>query len=759
MEFTPRPAQSQILAYTGGKLGISAVPGSGKTFTLSALAAQIIRSRRMADEQEVLIVTLVNSAVDNFAARIKDLLASPLPFGYRIRTLHGLAHDIVREKPASVGLEDRFAILDEREADFIRKDAATSWLHANPFSLDAFLDPDLDESKRDWIHRQQLPDLVTGIALAFIRSAKDNRLTPQKLQELLAAAPAPLPLAEMGLAIYTDYQRALTYRGAVDFDDLIRLAIDLLENDPEFLERLRYRWPYILEDEAQDSSKLQEQILRLLAGAPTAPTLLETASSLRSGGNWVRVGDPNQAIFETFTTASPEHLIEFIHSEADQYRELPDSGRCQASIIDLANQLIKWVNDDHPAVGARGALTVPYIHPAPPGDPQPNPPDDPDGLKLIGRKYTPEEEVEAVVKSIDRWLPEHGDPTLAVLVPRNQRGVDVIDVLKHRNIDFVELLGSTSSTRLAAGRLGDVVSALADPQSAARLAKAYLAWRRTAEETANDEFPRKVAQLLNKCAEVETFVSPRTDRDWLAAISAPNTGEAGVSEEVRVELEEFRLILRRWQATTLLPIDQMILTLGQDLFTAPNDLALAHKLALVLHQVSRDHADWRLPELNGELSLIARNERRFLGFSEDDAGFDPSHYAGKVVVTTMHKAKGLEWDRVYLMSVNNYDFPSLQPNDRYISEKWFVRDALNLEAETLAQLQALITNNEYAWYEPGQATGQARLDYVRERLRLLYVGITRAKKELIITWNTGRTGEQTQALPFSALQGWLESRK
>ena len=123
-------------------------------------------------------------------------------------------------------------------------------------------------------------------------------------------------------------------------------------------------------------------------------------------------------------------------------------------------------------------MTVPYIHPAPPGDPQPNPPDDPEGLKLIGRKYTPEEEVEAVVKSIARWLPEHPESTLAVLVPRNQRGVDVIDALKRRNIDFVELLGSTSSTRLAAGRLGDVVSALADPQSSARMAKAYLAWRR-----------------------------------------------------------------------------------------------------------------------------------------------------------------------------------------------------------------------------------------------------------------------------------------
>jgi DNA helicase-2/ATP-dependent DNA helicase PcrA len=738
-DFTPRPAQTQILAYTGGKMGISAVPGSGKTHTLSALAAQLIRSGALADEQEVLIVTLVNSAVDNFASRVKEFLELPMPFGYRVRTLHGLAHDLVREKPAAVGLEERFAILDEREADFIRKEAATAWLQAYPGELDDYLLADMEDSKRDWVRRQQLPDLVTGIALAFIRSAKDNRLTPEKLRNLLDLAPAPLPLAGMGLAIYTDYQRALSYRGAVDFDDLIRLAIDLLENDSEFLERLRYRWPYILEDEAQDSSQLQEQILRLLAG---------------ESGNWVRVGDPNQAIFETFTTASPQHLLDFIHAEAGQYKELPDSGRCQPSIIGLANQLIKWVNGEHPEPAVRDALTVPYIRPTAADDPQPNPPDDPQGIRIIGKKYTPEEEVEAVVKSIDRWLPEHLDSTVAVLVPRNQRGVEVINALKSRNIDFVELLGSTSSTRLAAGRLGEIVSALADPQSAARLAKAYLAWRRGEEEESNDDFQRQVAELIRKCGQVETFVSPRTDQDWLADLVS-----GGASAEAIAELGEFRGLLRRWQGTTVLPIDQMILTISQDLFTAPNDLALAHKLALVLRQVGDDHRDWRLPELTGELSLIAHNERRFLGFSEDDSGFDPSHHAGKVVVTTMHKAKGLEWDRVYLMSVNNYDFPSGQPNDRYISEKWFVRAGLNLEAETLAQLEAVLSTGEYEFYAEGAATQSARLDYVRERLRLLYVGITRAKKELVLTWNTGRQGDQTPAIPFVALQGWWDGHQ
>ena len=405
LSFTPRPAQSVILAYTGGKMGISAVPGSGKTYTLSALAAQLIRSGRIADEQEVLIVTLVNSAVDNFASRIKDFLALPMPFGYRVRTLHGLAHDIVREKPASVGLEDRFAILDEREAEFICKEAAAAWLQAHPAGLVNFLDPELDENKHNWVLRQHLPALVMDIAVAFIRSAKDNRLTPEKLRLLLDSAPAPLPLAEMGLAIYVDYQRALAYRGAVDFDDLIRLAIDLLEKDPEFLERLHYRWPYILEDEAQDSSKLQEQILRLLAGP---------------SGNWVRVGDPNQAIFETFTTASPRHLLDFIDKEADQYRQLPDSGRSQLSIINLANRLIHWVNNEHPSVEVRDALTVPDIRPTPEGDPQPNPPDDPQGVRLIARKYTPGQEVQAVAKSIANWLPGHLESTVAVLVPRNR---------------------------------------------------------------------------------------------------------------------------------------------------------------------------------------------------------------------------------------------------------------------------------------------------------------------------------------------------
>src|SRR5919106_3492218 len=492
--FIPRPSQEQILRYRGGRLGIAAVPGAGKTQILSALAAQIIAGGALADDQEVLIVTLVNSAVDNFEARVKRFFDNPLQalYRYRVRTLHGLAHDIVREKPGHVGLDERFGIVDEREADFIRREAVKSWMSVHAESLDDYLDPTLDESRRDWVRRQQLPDMISSLALAFIRSSKDRRLTPEKLRLLLDRQPATLPLAELGLEIYSDYQRALAYRAAVDFDDLIRLALDILESDEEYLERVRYRFPFILEDEAQDSSQLQQNILGLLSGPD---------------GNWVRVGDPNQAIFETFTTASPELLRDFIAQNPSV--DMPESGRSQPSIIDLANYLIDWVMNEHPIEEARTALAPPYIEPVPPGDPQPNPENDKSAIYFVSKRLTAEEETKAIVDSLSKWLPKNPDSTVAVLVPRNLRGVDVINALKAKNIEHIEFLSSTSNTRAAAGALSNLISYLADPQSAPKLAKAYQVWRREWKEVKERAvLIHDTSAWLRKVGNVEDYVNP-----------------------------------------------------------------------------------------------------------------------------------------------------------------------------------------------------------------------------------------------------------
>ena len=738
-EFIPRPKQEEVLAYNSGYMGVAAVPGSGKTWTLSVLASKLISGGYLEDDQEILIVTLVNSAVDNFSKRIGEFIEMEglLPqIGYRVRTLHGLAHDIVRERPGLVGLADDFQIIDERAASSIRNEVVQAWLQGNPRSIDDYfhVDSEDDENKREWLRRNRLPDLVGEITLAFIRYAKDKELTPGQLGARLVSINYPLNLAKMGLEIYDGYQRALAYRGAVDFDDLIRLALQAIRQDPQYLLRLQQRWPYILEDEAQDSSLLQENILRELAGPK---------------GNWVRVGDPNQAIFETFTTATPEHLKKFISNEAAFQRELPNSGRSSPSIINLANHLIDWTMEEHPRFEVRNALDLPYIVPAPIGDPQPNPEDTPEKIILVEEGYTPEEELITVANSVTRWVGENPDKTVAVLVPRNTRGFQLVDRLRDKGLDPVDsLLRSSSTTRLAAGAIANIMQYLADPKSAKRLSRVYLVWRREDrdEEELSDQI-RVISEWIEKIDHVEDFIWPFPGKDWLDNLAAD-----GVSEDIIYHLSEFREVVRRWQGAVLLPIDQMVLTFAQDLFENTTELAIAHKLAVVLGGTIKEHNDWRLPELTEELAVIAKNERRFLGFSEEDSGFDPENYKGRVVVATMHKAKGLEWDRVYLMSVNNYDFPSGQPFDNYISEKWFIRDSLNLQAEALAQLEFVCSSDPNARYQEGVATEKARIDYVRERLRLLYVGITRAKQELVITWNTGRRGDKLQALPFVALQ-------
>jgi DNA helicase-2/ATP-dependent DNA helicase PcrA len=754
--FNPRPSQQKILetlllADGPVRLGVAAVPGSGKTHILSYLASELVQ--RVGDEQEVLIVTLVNAAVDNFRRRVDGFVRAKglLPgFNYRVCTLHSLAHEIVRQRPSLVGLSQDFDIVDDRTAQLILREVVDSWLAVNTDLIQYYLLPNLNPQS---LLRQELPELMLTIAQNFIKRAKDLRLAPYQLEDLFQQQGEQLPLARLGLDIYRDYQNRLARTG-VDFDDLIRLAAQAIELDPDFLERLRQRWPYILEDEAQDSSLLQEQILDTLAG---------------STGTWVRVGDPNQAIYETFTTADPENLRRFLRRDTVVDLPMPESGRSSASIIRLANQLIDWTMTAHPHPETRTALDLPHIEPTPPGDPQPNPPDRSDQIHFRSEKFRPQQEIQALVRSVKQWLAGHPSHTVAILDPRNKRGVDIANSLRRAGVPYVELLNSTAATRSAAGVLSNVLKYLARPADSRQLATLFHVWKRH-DWDLEDLQPvfEWIERTVQNCAQLEDYLWPRPGQDWLSQQLGELTeqlltdGEEAAAEEavnlVSDLLLEFRQLVRRWQEAAILPIDQLILLLAQDLFDRPADLALSHKFAVVLRQLAVEQPTYRLPQFVEALAEIARNQRRFLGFDEESTGFEPP--AGKVTVSTMHRAKGLEWDRVYLMGLNNYGFPSSQPQDSYFSEKWFVRDSLNLEAEILGQLEALAG---FEAYFEGTATEQARLELVRERLRLFFVGLTRAKQELIVTWNRGQQypnrPDNQPAIPFVALQTWWEEQQ
>lgn len=739
-----RPSQQQILRYHAGKMGVSAVPGSGKTWTLSYLAANLIQSGAIAPDQEILIVTLVNAAVDNFSSRISSQLQAEglLPgYGYRVRTLHGLANDIVRERPDLAGLGTNYQIIDEVESMRIKQRVARDWLNAHIDFFEPYLAYEEFQKEKIYENKYNLPGMVESIATAFIRLAKDRQLTPEALRNLLAETQISLPLVEMGTDIYRDYQEALNYRGSVDFDDLIRLALRCLRSDPALVGILRNRWPFILEDEAQDSSLLQQEILSLLAG---------------QHGNWVRVGDPNQAIYETFTTASPQYLLDFLERPDVDERTLPESGRSTLNIINLANSLITWTQQGHPNPEARQALTPPLIEPTPPGDPQPNPPDCPECIHFVEHKLTPDHEIQYVVDAAEVFLADHPDQTVAILSPRNARGFKFVDELKRRQIPYLDnLLQSSSATRLSTGAIANILNYLSDPKSNSKLSLAYKVWRRAEREDKDKwKFHTTIIQLLHKCEHVEDYLWPTGAANWLEQVHQDDH-----DPKIYNELAAFKTVVRRWHDTIFLPIDQLVLSISQDLFLDPVELALAHKLSSLLRQFADAHPDWRLPEFKEELANIARNERKYLGFSADDEAFNPDLYPGRVVVATMHKAKGLEWDCVFLTSINNYNFPSGNDYDQYQSEKWFLKDQLNLEAEIIAQLKTLIEGNPFDWYHLGKASLDARHEFIRERLRLLFVGITRARRWLTATWNTGRTStKNVPALPFLELLNYLERR-
>ena len=775
-----RPAQEEILKYEGGRLGISAVPGSGKTFTLSRLAAKLVHKLAASgpvDDREVLVVTFTNAAAENFRSSIGRIVESRrlLPSGFRVGTIHSLAHDIVRERPGLVGLGEDFDIIDERTSQDIKRQAVNNYLQANPDFLGGYIKPENLHNARNL--GRQLNLTAQEVAEAVIRRVKELRTDAGSLKDLLQHQSGAWPLLSFGLQVCRDYQRGLSVRGGVDFDDLILLALQALETDDNLLARLQRRWPFVLEDEAQDSSALQEQMLSLLTAAH---------------GNWVRVGDPNQAINTTFTSADPSFLKQFVDGETVVKLPLPNSGRSALPIIRLANRLIDWSSKEHPLLPPDKALSPPHIQPTEEDDPQRNPEPGNPAVYFYDRPLVPVDEIRILVTSLQRWLLKHPAKTVAVLVPDNRRGAEFSKAFEEASLPFDDsLLRSTSTTRIAVDALVKAMRYISQPSNPSHLRLLWneVWWARrsclhdpsdagvesaqvgaeegppswlsdqsvSVEKIQESELPRPAllfGKALGQLRLPERFIFPAAGDDWLQELPWLDDYDG-----FRPIVFRFRQDLRRWCSAAVLPVDELVLTLGQDLFTKAPERALAHSAAILLANRAGERPGLRLLELTKELEETAANKRRLLGFTEETRGYEPP--AGKVTIATMHSAKGLEWDRVHLASVSNYSFPGGGDNENYRGEPNYIRDSLNLTEEALEQTRQLHmgTLDEYVH---GVATREARRDFAAERLRLLYVGITRARQELVLTYNTGRfheTRPNEPALAFTELnKAWQNSQ-
>lgn len=754
-----RPAQEAILTYPGGRMAVSAVPGSGKTFTLSLLAAQLIASDRVDVEagQQVLIVTFLNASVDTFRARIRRRLAEMgLPdAGFDVRTLHSLSLEIVRL--SGEAMSEELVVFDETQTRQYLEAAVDGWITDNTRLWEAFLPEQDREYSPQMIARWR--DTTANMATTFIRTAKNDRLTAVDIlaamrREQRDAADsgrqmvARSPLMHMLSGIYERYQTTLTRQGGLDYDDLIWRAADLLEHRPDLVQSLRERWPFVLEDEAQDSVPLQELLLEQLTGPD---------------GNWVRVGDPNQAITSTFTAAHPRFFSTFIDRPDVAARTLPNSGRSAPIIIGAANAMLNWTIDSHPVDEVRAnAFRRQDILPTPPGDAQPNPPDSEADLRIRVYRHREDEELPSVAQSAWEHAQRHPAHTVAILVPTHQIGYRMAEHLDAVDADYDNLLRGSGREREVAATLHAVLAVLANPLDTKALQAAHSGLTELRESgplaelaPVESEDMGRFQALLRSVYRPETLLFPSPDEELLEALPA------GVAtDEDLARLERLATFLRGNFDLRTLPVDDLTLALADALF-APHtanggagngvehelDLAIAYQIASLLRQWREAQPDWRLPELVAQLQSVATGRRTLNVVRANDLGYEPT--PGRISLATQHSAKGLEWDAVFLVGIDGMWIPG-SLDAPFLGVQEFLGGDPN--AEATAQLRYLI-HGEAELYPGRTATDSAHIEVICERLRLLYVGITRARRVLQISRSraTRQQNREREAEPATVL--------
>ena len=260
--FEPRP------------LVVVAGPGTGKTRVLSHRIAHLIEKRGVAPE-EILAITFTNFAAEEMKERIESLVKNvPL-----CTTFHAWAYALLKEvlgkeAPSIIDEPDAFALFEE------------------------------------------------AIKLSGLEKVASARRLYKKISLLRQEYPPKTPEDWDKKALFHFYQALLSKNRVVDFDELIPLALSLLE-DESLLETIRKRWPHVLVDEFQDVNRVQVALLERLS--PTYLTL---------------IGDPDQSIY-TFRGSDREALKRFISAHPDsEVVALENAYRCHTEVLECAASVL-----------------------------------------------------------------------------------------------------------------------------------------------------------------------------------------------------------------------------------------------------------------------------------------------------------------------------------------------------------------------------------------------------------------------------------
>ncbi|RZA20635.1 MAG: ATP-dependent DNA helicase Rep [Lysobacteraceae bacterium] len=293
------PPQRLAVLHTEGPLLVLAGAGSGKTRVIVEKIAHLIQSGRY-PAKRIAAITFTNKSAREMRERVARRIRGDGAQDLTISTFHALGLRILQIEHAKLGLRRGFSIFD---AD------------------------DSAAQLKDLLPPGSKPDVVEA-AKQLVSRAKNAGLSPQEAAEAARSA-----REHEAAALYARYQQRLTTFNAVDFDDLIRLPVQLLETDAEAMAGWRERIGYLLVDECQDTNDAQYRLLKALAG---------------SAGQFTCVGDDDQSIY-AWRGANPDNLLALgTDYPALKIVKLEQNYRCSNRVLRAANALIANNPHEHP---------------------------------------------------------------------------------------------------------------------------------------------------------------------------------------------------------------------------------------------------------------------------------------------------------------------------------------------------------------------------------------------------------------------------
>ena len=619
----PRDDQKPVLEYKKGKMGIMAVPGAGKTTILMALIMKLLNDG--INPENIFVLTYMESAAKNFKERIKAALPdeSDLP---NISTIHGLALRIIKENGNYniIGLDENFEICDDTTKERITKEL--------------FYKLKIEDDKYDNYLR----------CISIIKLSDFSGELYSKYKEI-----------QEFYRFFNEYNLLLKQNNMLDYDDMLCFAVKILDKNPEILKYYQNICRYIIEDEAQDSTNIQQKLISLLNGRYN---------------NFVRCGDINQAITSTFTNSDLESFKYFI--QKNNKVEMVSSQRCAKPIYSLANKFIKESLKNKETQNAFYNIEMQGT----PNNPKPE--KEPEYIIFDNDK----DEKKHITKKIKEIINKDSSSSIAVLLRLNSQ------VNEYNELFLSE--GLKTSVR-------------SDCLSQKSIYKIIISLLRIIQNPLSNN---QILAFAIEYKQNNIYNFQEEAFEYIRNLKVPFV-KLNYDEITNEGLLQLFWDIDYWLNNSSCETDILALNIGLYYAKDSVEKSNSYMISTMINRLSSEKDT--LEDIIKKLEFSAQKPLSAYRFFEDETNDTNKN---PIKIMTMHKSKGDEFDYVFIPELNEENYPTSIKNVKLKSGIHFIQTIKNSIDNTGVKTQE-----------------ELKQEQINETLRLLYVGITRAKKELHLT--------------------------